>query len=161
MTYTYSEGLFLGQRYFDSHSELTYHYPFGFGLSYSSFEFSDLALTMNDNGLTVKFKVKNAGKYDGKVVPMVFLKFPLDNYPEKVLKGFDKKEIKSGQSDSFEIASIYGSDTVNKDKGNIMNVNTLFPSKTESTGEVKGGVVLLKLNKKQGQNSNTLNLKVS
>ena len=65
------------------------------------------------------------------------------------------------QSDSFEIASIYGSDTVNKDNGNIMNVNTLFPSKTESTGEVKGGVILLKLNKKQGQNLNTLNLKVS
>ena len=65
------------------------------------------------------------------------------------------------QSDTYEIAAVYGSDTVNKENGNIMNVNTLFPSKTESTGEVKGGVVLLKLNKKQGQNSNTLNLKVS
>ena len=65
------------------------------------------------------------------------------------------------ESDTYEIASVYGSDTVNKENGSIMNVNTLFPSKTESTGEVKGGVVLLKLNKKQGQNSNTLNLKVS
>lgn len=57
------------------------------------------------------------------------------------------------QSDSYEISGIYGSDTVNKETGNIMNVNTLFPSKTTSDGEVKGGVILLKLSKKENSNS--------
>ena len=103
LSYSYSEGLFLGQRYFDSHSELTYHYPFGFGLSYSTFEFSDLEMKMEEKGLTVKFKVKNTGKYKAKVVPMVFLGFPVEDYPIRVLKGYDKKEIKKGKTKSFKI----------------------------------------------------------
>ena len=102
-SYSYTEGLFLGQRYFDSHSELTYHYPFGFGLSYSTFEFSDLEMKMEEKGLTVKFKVKNTGKYKAKVVPMVFLGFPVEDYPIRVLKGYDKKEIKKGKTKSFKI----------------------------------------------------------
>jgi beta-glucosidase len=98
----YEEGLFVGQRYFEKNNK-EYDYPFGYGLSYTTFSFSDLSLSMKKKGLTVKFKVKNNGKYKGKVVPMVFLKFPIDNYPEKVFKGFDKKSIKSGSSSSFEI----------------------------------------------------------
>ena len=58
---------------------------------------------MKEKGLTVKFKVKNTGKYKASVVAMVYLGFPLDNYPTKVLKGFDKKEIKSNKSKKFEI----------------------------------------------------------
>lgn len=59
-------------------------------------------------------------------------------------------------SDEYEIAGVYGPDTVNKESGSIMNVNTLFPSKTTSDGEVKGGVVLLKLSKKN-ENSDDIN----
>lgn len=58
------------------------------------------------------------------------------------------------ESDAYEIAGVYGSDTVNKENGNIMNVNTLFPSKTTSDGEVKGGIILLKLNKKNDNSDN-------
>lgn len=61
------------------------------------------------------------------------------------------------ESDDFEIAEVFGSDTENK--GEIMNVNTLFPSKTEN-GETKGGIVLLKLNK-LSDNSENLKLKVT
>jgi beta-glucosidase len=103
--YNYDEGLFVGQRYVEKYSK-PFDYPFGYGLSYTTFEISDPTLTMKENGLTVKFNVKNTGKYDGKVVPMVFLGIPVpdpDNYPAKVLKGFDKKLIKSGESASFEI----------------------------------------------------------
>ena len=64
-------------------------------------------------------------------------------------------------SNDYEIASVYGSDTVNKENGSIMNVNTLFPSKTESNGEVKGGVVLLKLTKKNAQATGPISLQVS
>ena len=105
--YNYNEGLFIGQRYIDQNggaSEAQYaYYPFGYGLSYTTFDFSGLDTTMSSSGLTVKFKVENTGSYDGKVVPMVFLKFPISNYPDKVLKGFDKKLIKSGESANFEI----------------------------------------------------------
>lgn len=64
-------------------------------------------------------------------------------------------------SNDFEIMSVYGSDTVNIDNGNIMNVNTLFPSKTTNSGEVKGGVVLLKLKKINDMQSGNLTLNVS
>ena len=65
------------------------------------------------------------------------------------------------KSTDYEIAKVYGSDTANKENGNIMKVNSLFPSKTTSDGEVKGGVILLKLNKKNEKTSGNLNLSVS
>lgn len=65
------------------------------------------------------------------------------------------------ESEDYEIASVYGSDTVNKENGSIMHVNTLFPSKTTTNGEVKGGVVLLKLNKKSQTPSGSLKLNVA
>ena len=65
------------------------------------------------------------------------------------------------KSEDYEIAKVYGSDTANKENGNIMRVNTLFPSKTTSNGEVKGGIILLKLNKKNEKSSGNLNLSVS
>ena len=64
------------------------------------------------------------------------------------------------ESEDYEIASVYGSDTVNKENGSIMNVNTLFPSKSEG-GEVKGGVVLLKLKKISDNAEGALKLNVS
>ena len=65
------------------------------------------------------------------------------------------------QSKGYEIKAVYGSDTVNKTSGEIMKVNTLFPSKTNDDGEVKGGVILLKLKKtsKDDNNEITLNVK--
>ena len=79
-------------------------YAFGFGLSYSSFTFNnDLNLKMEEKGLTVKFSVTNSGKYQAAVVPMVFLKFPINDYPAKVFKGFDKKLLNVGQTENFEI----------------------------------------------------------
>ena len=78
---------------------------------------------------TEEFKTRMGEEFEFMVTPLVFdLELNID-------------------SKDFEIVKIYGSDTANEDTGNIMNVNTLFPSKTNEDGEVKGGVVLLKLNK--------------
>ena len=100
--YDYVENLYIGQRYVERHN-LEYDFPFGFGLSYSTFEYSDLRVKMKEKGLLVNFKVKNTGKYDASVVPMVFLGFPLQNYPQKVFKGFDKKFLKIDEQATFTI----------------------------------------------------------
>ena len=51
------------------------------------------------------------------------------------------------ESDGYEIEAVYGTDDVDAEEGNIMHVNTLFPSSSNSDSEVKGGLVLLKLTK--------------
>ncbi len=58
------------------------------------------------------------------------------------------------ESDSFKIEKIYGTDDIDSENSNeILHINTLFPSASNSSGEVKGGVILLKLNKiKDGEN---------
>ena len=107
--YDYNEGVFVGQRYFDKNN-LNYTFPFGFGLSYTEFEFvnNSLYAAMTKDGLNITFEVKNIGNMEGETVPMVFLKFPEniqteEGYPDKLFKGFDKKFIKSNESVSFEI----------------------------------------------------------
>ena len=102
--YTYLDNLFVGQRWFDKNS-LSYTFPFGYGLSYSEFTFSDLSLSMSESGLSVKFTVKNTGVYKASVVAMVFLTFPeeVKNYPIRVFKGFEKKELNINESSNIEI----------------------------------------------------------
>ena len=107
--YDYNEGVFVGQRYFDKNN-LNYTFPFGFGLSYTEFEFvnNSLYAAMTKDGLNITFEVKNIGNMEGETVPMVFLKFPEniqteEGYPDKLFKGFDKKFIKPNESVSFEI----------------------------------------------------------
>lgn len=63
------------------------------------------------------------------------------------------------KSTCYEIENVYGSDSVDKSTGNIMHINTLFPSAANSSGEVKGGIVVLKL--KKIQDGEDVNLKVS
>ena len=84
---------------------LSYTFPFGYGLSYSEFTFNDLSLAMSESGLSVKFTVKNIGKYKASVVAMVFLSFPdeVKNYPIRVFKGFEKKELEINASSDIEI----------------------------------------------------------
>ena len=75
-TYNYDEGVFVGQRYFDKNGDNPI-FPFGFGLSYTTFTFSDLTTNYDSSNkkLTATFNVKNDGGKDGDVVPMLFLKW--------------------------------------------------------------------------------------
>jgi beta-glucosidase len=103
--YDYDEGVFIGQRWFDKES-ITPIWPFGYGLSYTTFAFSDLTADYVQKGekLNIKFKVTNNGEYDGDVVPMIFLKFPTSiesdcdggKYPAKLFKGFTKVFLEKG-----------------------------------------------------------------
>ena len=100
-TVKYEEGLFIGQYWFDKKKEVPYYY-FGHGLSYTKFEFSNLECNFvkKDKKLEVKFVVKNIGDYEGSIVAFVYLGFPIkdDNYPERMLKGFDKYLLKANES---------------------------------------------------------------
>jgi beta-glucosidase len=83
-------------------------YPFGYGLSYTQFEYSALELSNNKMGkndtLTVKCNVKNIGKYDGEEVVQLYLRDISASVtrPVKELKGFRKLFIKVGETKEVE-----------------------------------------------------------
>ena len=75
-------------------------YPFGYGLSYSTFEYSDLSVEEKDGNVLVSFTVRNTGRVDAKETVQVYVR---DNEcsvprPDKELKGFDKLFIRKGES---------------------------------------------------------------
>ena len=100
----YEDGLYIGQRWFNKMNKKPI-YPFGYGLSYTTFEYSDLDLEMKKEGLEATFKIKNTGTVKGKAVPMMFLTFPLDNYPKYILKGFEKVEIEAGETATVKVVA--------------------------------------------------------
>ena len=97
----YREGLYVGYRYYDT-SKVRVMYPFGFGLSYTKFEYSDLKV--DDAGVT--FTIANTGKADGAEVAQLYvgMKDAKVYRPEKELKGFKKVYLRSGESREVRIA---------------------------------------------------------
>ncbi|OUM64902.1 glycoside hydrolase family 3 protein, partial [Piromyces sp. E2] len=97
--YDYNEGLFVGYRWFDK-KEIEPTFAFGYGLSYTTFKFSDLVADMTEDGLYVSLTVTNTGDVAGAAVPMIFLSFPesVKDYPVRLFKGFDKVMLEAGQS---------------------------------------------------------------
>ena len=95
----YKEGLYIGQRWFNKNN-IKPIFPFGFGLSYTKFEYNDLKVTMSKEGLNATFNVVNKGDIAGKAVPMMFLTFPdyIGDYPKYILKGFEKVEVNPGET---------------------------------------------------------------
>jgi beta-glucosidase len=99
----YSEGIFLGYRHFDK-DNVEPQFPFGFGLSYTSFEYSDLVVNKNqfspDETVEVQLTVKNTGKIDGAEVVELYVGDPVSSVPRPVkeLKAFAKVMLKAGES---------------------------------------------------------------
>ncbi len=88
----YEEDIYVGYRYFDSFDKAV-SYPFGFGLSYTSFEYSDLNVANDGKNITVSLKVKNTGSVAGKEVVEVYATAPdakSANKPEQELRAFAK-----------------------------------------------------------------------
>ena len=96
----YEEDIYVGYRYFDTFGKQV-SYPFGYGLSYTTFAY-DKAAVKADNGVyTVSVEVKNTGKVAGKEVVQLYVSAPdvAANKPEKELKAFAKtKELKPGET---------------------------------------------------------------
>jgi beta-glucosidase len=93
----YDEGLKVGYKWFDAEKKAP-AYPFGFGLSYTSFAYSSLEAT-GGAGLQVSFSVKNTGKRAGQEVAQVYLSLPAAAAePPKRLIGWEKVDLKPGES---------------------------------------------------------------
>ncbi len=105
----YTEGIYVGYRYYDSFNVPT-AYEFGFGMSYTTFDYSDLELSSNSfsSKMKVTVMVKNTGKVAGKEVVQLYLAAPATEIekPVQELKGFAKtKLLQPGESQqlSFEL----------------------------------------------------------
>lgn len=100
LTAEYREGLYVGYRYYDTVGKKV-AYPFGYGLSYTTYEYSDLKVT--DKGISLK--VKNTGAVDGKEIVQLYVGKKSEKIfrPSKELKGFAKVLVKAGESVNVEI----------------------------------------------------------
>ncbi len=100
----YEEGIYVGYRYYDT-KKVDPLFPFGHGLSYTEFEFSNLKVGDGQNKLAVKFDVINTGKVSGAEVVQVYIKDIVSSTdrPEKELKGFKKVFLQPGEKQSVSI----------------------------------------------------------
>lgn len=90
----YREGLFVGYRYYDR-KELAPQFPFGHGLSYTTFAYSDMKVLQHDRRVTVSLQVENTGAVAGKEVVQLYVHDEECKWtrPEKELKAFAKIEL--------------------------------------------------------------------
>ena len=100
-TAEYREGLYVGYRYFES-AGVPVRYPFGYGLSYTDFEYSDIEVSDS----SVSFTVTNAGERAGAEVAQLYVscKNGKAYRPQKELKGFQKVFLAAGESQRVSIA---------------------------------------------------------
>ena len=102
----YEEDVYVGYRYFDSF-EVPVSYPFGFGLSYTTFEYNDAKVAEKGDVYEVSVTVKNAGNYEGKEVVELYVSAPDNkaaNKPVKELKTFAKTRLLNpGESETLTL----------------------------------------------------------
>lgn len=107
-TVVYEEGILVGYRWFDT-KNIEPLYPFGYGLSYTGFEFSGLKTDKEnyaaDQTITVSVHVKNTGDVDGKEVVQLYVSDPESSIKKaaKELKGFEKITLKVGEAQKVTI----------------------------------------------------------
>ncbi|MCB9421732.1 MAG: glycoside hydrolase family 3 C-terminal domain-containing protein [Ardenticatenaceae bacterium] len=94
LTVEYRESVYVGYRYYDTANVATL-FPFGHGLSYTAFVYSDLAITPAEDGAIISFKIKNSGQTAGKEIAQLYVRDVEATIfrPDKELKGFVKIEL--------------------------------------------------------------------
>lgn len=107
----YTDGVFVGYRYYDSEKKDVL-FPFGHGLSYAKFTYSDLKIEKKgETDYVVSYVIKNESDVDAKEISQVYVKdvFAAVSRPEKELKGFSKDLIKAGESKRVSVELNYRS----------------------------------------------------
>ena len=102
----YEEDIYVGYRYFDSFG-IAVSYPFGFGLSYTTFDYSDAKVDKKGDGYEVSVTVKNSGEHEGKEVVELYISAPDNkaaNKPVKELKAYAKtRNLKPGEKETVTL----------------------------------------------------------
>ena len=113
----YKESIYVGYRYYLTKG-VNVRFPFGYGLSYSQFNYSDLKVNQNENEIIINLKVTNKGNYCAKEIIEVYVKSPNTEifYPLRELKGFTKVSINIGETKDVLIH-------INKDSLGYFNVD--------------------------------------
>jgi beta-glucosidase len=105
----YDENLKMGYRWYEA-SHVKPVFPFGYGLSYTKFTYSNLTLAPSNGAsggvvLTVRYTITNAGQREGREASQVYLTLPAESgEPSKRLVGFAKVDLKAGQSEEVTVA---------------------------------------------------------
>ncbi len=100
---SYNEGIFVGYRYYDK-KDMKVLFPFGYGLSYTSFEYSDIVISENeindDQTLTVSCSITNTGSRAGMEIVQLYVRDKESSVirPVKELKGFEKVSLRPGET---------------------------------------------------------------
>lgn len=113
----YDEDIYVGYRYFDTFDK-TVSYPFGYGLSYTTFSYNDVKAADNGSNISVSVTVTNTGKRPGKEVAEVYVTAPKGaiEKPAQELKAFSKtRTLQPGESQTL---------TMNIDKADLASFNT-------------------------------------
>lgn len=102
---TYKEGVFIGYRHFDRLPADKVNFPFGFGLSYTTFDFSGLEVKESGDGYTASLKVSNTGDVVGAIAVQVYAGAAqtAEENPVKQLVAFEKVTVKPGETASVEV----------------------------------------------------------
>ncbi len=108
----YKEGLLVGYRWFDT-KHIQSQFPFGFGLSYTTFKYSNLKLVPDDGTnevIIAQFEIQNTGVRDGAEVAQLYVhqNHPSLLRPEKELKGFKRVFLKAGETETVSIPLNFG-----------------------------------------------------
>jgi len=106
----YTEGVFVGYRWYDSRN-IEPLYPFGYGLSYTTFEYNNLSVSKEkfkfkeDDTIIVSFTIKNTGNLEGKEVAELYIHDIKSSVPRPVkeLKGLKKIDLKPGETKTVQI----------------------------------------------------------
>jgi beta-glucosidase len=103
-TVEYRESIYIGYRYYDT-AKVDVLFPFGFGMSYTTFAYRNLSLAQNGESVTATLKVKNTGTVAGKETVQLYVRDLQSTAfrPEKELKGFTKVELQPGEEKEIVI----------------------------------------------------------
>ncbi len=108
LTAEHREGIYIGYRYYDT-AKKDVLFPFGFGLSYTSFDYSNLKASKNsltdEEEITLSFKIKNTGNFDGAEIAEIYVSDKESTIfrPEKELKAFKKVFLKKGEEKEVSV----------------------------------------------------------
>ncbi len=152
----YKEGIYVGYRYFDTFGKKAL-FPFGYGLSYTNFEYKTTEVTAKADVVTVKVNVKNTGAYAGKEVIQVYVSKPegkLDQ-PYQDLSGFTKTSLLAPGAEEVVEVSFKLSDFASYDEDNASYVleagdylirvgNSSVSTKIEAVVTLDENVIVLK-----------------